>query len=95
MSSLTATDIENMVSHWINTPCGTYLGSNYGNSFADYLNTPLNSQGADAIVSKLLADIPIIDSLGRNIVAINAVPGDIDSIQYQLTIAGLAFEVPL
>ena len=37
MKTITGTEISEMVEHWLRTPAGSYLGSDYGNNAKDLL----------------------------------------------------------
>jgi hypothetical protein len=57
-----------MVSHWLATPLNGYLGSGYGEIVSDIRQKPMASGLADAALSKLRADVPILQSLPRGAV---------------------------
>lgn len=61
--SITAQDLQGMVSHWLGCPPNGYLGSGYGSGVEDLLHTPLRGEAADALIGKLRADIPVAQQL--------------------------------
>lgn len=52
-----------MVAHWLATKPKTYYGSTYGAPLEELLQKPLNSPLADAFLSKMREDIPVISAL--------------------------------
>ena len=61
--TINAQDLQGMVSHWLGCPPNGYLGSGYGSGVQDLLQTPLNGDGADALIAKLREDIAIMGQL--------------------------------
>lgn len=57
---LSQQDIDQMIQHWLNTPVGTYLGSDYGFDKYALLFNPLSMSGADEMIAKLKRDIPLL-----------------------------------
>lgn len=77
MATITGIDIQAMVRHWLNTPMGAYLGSDYGSNIPDLLQLPFSDGLADAVIQKMRADIPILQSLpggSINIYSITTAP---------------------
>lgn len=72
-SQITADDIQGMVRHWLSTPVGSYLGSDYGNDIKSFLQSPMAAGADRALISKLYADVPLLSAL----------PSDAISIFYQ------------
>lgn len=70
MDEITATDVQGMVSHWLETPVNGYLGSGYGSIVKDMLQNPLQSGRADAVINKLRGDIPLVAALPRDVMGV-------------------------
>jgi hypothetical protein len=68
--TITAQDLQGMVSHWLGCPPNGYLGSGYGSGVQDLLQTPLSGPGADALVSKLREDIAIMGQLPQGALSV-------------------------
>ena len=63
MDKITATDLQGMVTHWVGTPPNGYLGSDYGADTLAMLQSPMKIGLADAFLSKLRADVPLVGAL--------------------------------
>jgi len=48
--TISAQDIQAMVSHWLNTPPNGYLGSNYGADPQSLLQNPMSAGIGDAFI---------------------------------------------
>jgi hypothetical protein len=70
--TLTAKDLQGMVSHWLGCPPNGYLGSGYGSSVQDLLQAPLGGPEADQLIAKLRADLPVVGALPES--AVNVWP---------------------
>lgn len=70
---ITPQDIQGMVSHWLSTPAGSYLGSDYGNDIKSFLQAPEAAGFFQSFLAKMRADLPILSAL----------PSDAISIYYQ------------
>lgn len=70
--TLTAKDLQGMVSHWLGCPPNGYLGSGYGSSVEELVQSPLEGQTADRLIAKLRADIPIVGRLPQEAVNVFA-----------------------
>lgn len=60
--------LQQMVSHWLRTPPNGYLGSGYGSDPMSLLQGAMLSSNADAFISKMRDDIPLIGALPANAV---------------------------
>lgn len=49
-----------MVTHWLRSPVNGYLGSSYGSTLSEMLQTPMAAGRGDAFLSKLRGDVPVI-----------------------------------
>lgn len=85
---LTATDLQEMASHWLRCPPNGYLGSAYGAPVEDLLHTPLSSGLADDLIAKLRTDVPIMGDLPPDQVNIYARPMPPDRMALVLEVAG-------
>lgn len=63
MNKITASDLQDMIRHWILTPPNGYLGSSYGAPTKDMLQTPMKTGLADAFLGKLRDDVPLAGAL--------------------------------
>jgi len=82
-----------MVRHWLNTPAGTYLGSDYGSNLNDLLQQPLASGMADGVIAKMHADIPILRSLPDGSVNIYSLQKSPDRLDFVIEVAGQTIDV--
>lgn len=94
MATITGTEIQKMVRHWLNTPAGSYLGSSYGSNIKELLQRPQADGMADAVIRKMRADIPILQSLPNGSINIYSVRVSPDRLDLVIEVAGQAIEVP-
>lgn len=94
MAKITGTEIQKMVRHWLNTPAGAYLGSSYGSNLKDLLQHPQADGMADSVISKMRADIPLLQSLAEGAINIYSVGTAPDRLDLMIEVAGQAIEVP-
>lgn len=93
MEAIKIKDISSMVNHWLSTPQGSYLGSDYGNNAKDLLQSPQSTVLANSLVSKLKKDIPILNGLGSDKINAFSVKKQPDTISIFLEIVGIEFEI--
>ena len=93
MDKISAADIQSMVSHWLATPLNGYLGSGYGQTVTDLLQTPLRAGLADSVITKLRADVPILSSLSRNAINLYSVPEGVDKLRIFINVNGTEIDV--
>lgn len=62
-NKLTASEIQDMVRHWLSTPPNGYLGSGYGTDVMALLQAPMASGLGDSFIAKMREDLPIIGAL--------------------------------
>lgn len=62
-SIITSALVHAMVRDWLETPINGYLGSNYGQDFNKYLHRPISTHEADVQLTKLRADVPVLQML--------------------------------
>ncbi|SET44564.1 hypothetical protein SAMN05216326_12739 [Nitrosomonas marina] len=87
-------EVQDMVSHWLKTPENGYLGSSYGQSLKDILQSPLSGGTADAQLQKLRTDVPVLQALPANSTNIYSVQTPPDRLDLLIEVAGQAIEVP-
>ena len=64
-SKITAREMGDMIEHWLKTPVGAYLGSDYGSDKLSLLQIPLtDTTAADEFVRKLSEDVPLVGAAG-------------------------------
>lgn len=93
MATITGTDIIGMVRHWLGTPTGSYLGSDYGSDAKSLLQNPQNAGLADRFVAKLKKDIPVLSSMPPGSVSLYAVPSGTDRLDIVIDIAGVSIVI--
>jgi len=93
MATITGIDIQGMVRHWLNTPAGSYLGSGYGSTLKELLQRPQADGMADAVIQKMRADIPILQSLPSGAINIYSLATAPDRLDLVIEVAGQAIEV--
>lgn len=93
MSKVTGTEIQKMVSHWLQVPVNGYLGSGYGQDTKALLQLPQASGEADAYIAKLRDDVPVLSVLPTNAVNLYGASSGVDRLDIVLEVAGTAFEL--
>lgn len=94
MATITAHDIQGMAQHWLSTPVGSYLGSDYGCDGQSLLQKPNDlSDAPDVFLQKLRADVPVVQAMPAGAVNLYGVPAHPDRLNLFLEIAGQALEV--
>lgn len=88
--TITATDIQDMVTHWLHTPVNGYLGSSYGADLGSLLHAPLSSSAVDAFLAKLSVDVPILASLPPGSVDLYSIPEPPDRLRIFIDVLGTA-----
>ncbi len=88
MNKITATDAQDMVTHWLATPVNGYLGSSYGSNVPEQLQKPMRTAGWDAVVRKVKNDVPLLGALPSNAVNIYAIDKGPDKRFYYFDISG-------
>lgn len=93
--SITPSDLEKMVLHWLSTPAGSYLGSNYGSNIKNTLQRPQIDTDADEVLAKLRTDIPLLSALPAGSVNIYSYPhpDHVDRQQLVIEVAGIQIQV--
>lgn len=86
-------DIDEMIRHWLHTPTGDYLGSDYGFDKHALLFQPLTTAKADEMLAKLRRDVPILSMLDQNAVNFYAIPIPPDKLAIFLQVGDSTFEI--
>lgn len=94
MSEIKGSDVQGMISHWIETPVCGYLGSDYGQDIKALLQNPQASGQAEEYIAKLKADIPILQVMPAGTVNLYGVQTPPDRLDLVLEVAGAAFTIP-
>lgn len=68
--TITAEQIMDMVSHWLNTPVNGYFGSTYGAPVEELIQQPMGLGLADAFITKMKTDLPILSVLGDDQISV-------------------------
>lgn len=85
---ITASDLQGMISHWVNTPPNGYLGSGYGAPTKDMLQMPQKTGLADAFLAKLRVDVPLAGALPAGAVNMYAVDEGPDKRSFYIEASG-------
>ena len=93
MEAIKGTDISDMVRHWLQTPVGGYLGSDYGSDIKALLFTPNAAVNADAVIDKLRKDVPILQMLPDGSVNIYAQQSAPDKLEFFIEVAGQVIQI--
>jgi hypothetical protein len=93
MDKITPADIQEMVSHWLATPLNGYLGSGFGQTVTDLLQTPLRTGQADAVIAKLRRDVPILGALPRGTINLFSIPEGPDKLRIFINVNGTEVDV--
>lgn len=91
--TIEATDIKNMVEHWLATPPNGYFGQGYGADVRSMLLKELSADNADSLLKKLRLDIPILNQLDENQLSISTQEADFDKLYVYLSIGGINIEL--
>ena len=91
---ITGNDIQDMVSHWLHTPVNGYLGSGYGQDTKALLHRPQADGAPEALLEKLRADVPVLQTLPSGAVNLYSVQTPPDRLDLVIEVAGQAIAVP-
>jgi len=92
-TQITGTEIQDMVGHWLNTPCNAYFGSDYGQDLKSLLQRSQTDGRADEQIAKMRTDIPVLQILPSDSTNIYAVTSGVDRMDLIIEVAGSAFVV--
>jgi len=93
MATITGNDIQHMVRHWLNTPVGAYLGSDYGQDVKSLLQRPHADGAANAFLAKMRADVPVLDALPTGSLNLYGQPVAPDRLNLVVEVAGQAIDI--
>lgn len=93
--SITADDLQAMVTHWLSCPPNGYLGSAYGSGVNDLLHTPLGSAAANALLAKLRTDIAVMAQLPEDALNVYTERQGPDQLTLYFEVAGSLIPVDL
>lgn len=91
METITGTDVQNMVRHWLETPVNGYLGSDYGQDLKALLQQPQLSGLANETLAKLQDDVEILKILPDGSTNIYGVHTQPDKLGLVIEVAGTTF----
>lgn len=86
--SVTAEDLQAMVTHWLGCPPNGYLGSGYGSGIQELLQTPLSGGAADRLTAKLREDIAIMGQLPQGALDVQGEEVGPDQLKLYFQVAG-------
>lgn len=90
---ITAEHIRQMITHWLDTPPNGYFAQSYGADAKAMLLKELSADVADEFLSKLRADIPIINTLDEDQLSISIETVGFDTINVILSIGGIDIQL--
>jgi len=93
MATITGNDIQHMVRHWLNTPVGAYLGSDYGQDVKSLLQRPHADGAANAFLAKMRDDVPVLAALPVGSLNLYGQPAAPDKLNLMVEVAGQAIEL--
>lgn len=88
-----ANDIMDMIRHWLETPIGSILGTDYGSNADDLISRPNGLGVADGFIKKLMQDVPILATLPRGSINIYKVDDNTDKLKLILAVARNEFTI--
>lgn len=93
MTTITGNEIQGMVRHWLNTPVGGYLGSDYGQDTKSLLQRPHSDGAADSFLEKMRDDVPVLQAMPAGALNLYGVPFAPDRLDLIVEVAGQAIEI--
>jgi len=93
MVAINGNDIQNMVRHWLNTPVGGYLGSDYGQDTKSLLQRPHAEGASDSFLLKMRTDVPVLQALPASSMNLYGIPSAPDRLDLVVEIAGQAINL--
>lgn len=95
MAQITGEEIQKMVRHWLEVPEGGYLGSGYGSNIRALLQRPQfgDRRRVDAFLAKLRRDVPVLNTLPSDALALYATPQGPDQMHIVLSVAGRNYDL--
>jgi len=93
MATITGNDIHGMVRHWLNTPVGGYLGSDYGQDVKALLQRPHADGSANSFLEKMRADVPVLAAMPAGMLNLYGVPSAPDRLDLVVEVAGQVIDI--
>lgn len=93
MAKINGNDVQGMVRHWLNTPVGGYLGSDYGQDTKSLLQRPHADGAADSFLAKMRSDVPVLEALPAGSLNLYGVPSAPDRLDLVVEVFGQAIEI--
>ena len=93
MKTITGIELGEMVDHWLSTPVNGYLGSDYGQDARSMLQRPHMEGAANGFLRKLRDDIPLLEALPADAVAIYGQPAGVDRLEIVLEVSGRTYNL--
>lgn len=93
MAEITQQDIDEMIRHWLHTPVGTFLGSDYGFDKHSLLFRPLTMSGYDEMIAKLKRDVPILSLMPQGTINFYQMPVPPDTEVIFLQVGDSTFKI--
>ena len=93
MAKINGNDVQQMVRHWLNTPVGGYLGSDYGQDVKALLQRPHADGAADSFLMKMRNDVSVLNALPAGALNLYGVPSPPDRFDLVIEVFGQAIEI--
>lgn len=93
MAKINGNDVQRMVRHWLNTPTGGYLGSDYGQDVKSLLQRPHADGAADSFLMKMRNDVPVLNALPAGALNLYGMPTAPDRLDLVVEVFGQAIEI--
>jgi len=93
MATITGKDISDMIRHWLDTPVGGYLGSDYGQDAKSLLQLAQTDGAAEAFLQKMQKDIPALQALPPGALNLYGVSSGVDRVDLFIEVAGEVIQV--
>lgn len=88
MATITGTDIQKMVQHWLECPVNGYLGSDYGQDAKSLLQLPTTDGAPEAYLAKLRDDVQAVYALPPGSINLYGVHSPPDRLDLVIEVAG-------
>lgn len=87
-ASINATEIMDMVRHWLGCSANGYLGSDYRSDIKALLQQPFSAGMADDLIAKAREDIPLLRALPSDSINLYAEERGPDKLLIYMEVAG-------
>ena len=85
--------LEGMIRHFFRSPEGCYLGEEYGENHKEVLHKPMLAGDVDALIKKMVNDIPVLSLFGTNNISIYRESIGIDAFKIIVAIGNMRIRV--